>query len=140
MRTRKNTACSTASWRPTACWSIADEQKIAVLAYSPLANGLLTGKMPADRQFGPGDLRKGNRRFTPANIEQVNAMLEQLRPLAERHGATVSQLVIAWTAAQPGLTCALCGARSATGDGKRRRRTVVLSPDELETIGKLVHA
>ena len=38
-------------------------QNIAVLAYSPLANGLLTGKIRADRQYGPGDLRKGNRRL-----------------------------------------------------------------------------
>ena len=116
-------------------------QNIAVLAYSPLSNGLLTGKMRPDRQFGPGDLRKGNRRFTPAGIERVGAMLEQLRPMAERHQATVPQLVIAWTAAQPGMTCVLCGARdpqqaienAAAGD-------IVLSADEMETIGKLVHA
>ena len=87
------------------------QQNIAVLAYSPLANGLLTGKMRPDRQFGPGDLRKGNRRFTPAGIERVNAMLEQLRPMAQRHQATIAQLVIAWTCMQPGMTCVLCGAR-----------------------------
>ena len=116
-------------------------QNIAVLAYSPLANGLLTGKMRPDRQFGPGDLRKGNRRFTPANIERINAMLEQLRPMAERHQATIAQLVIAWTAAQPGMTCVLCGARDPqqaienAAAGK-----IVLSPDEVETMGKLVHA
>ena len=51
-------------------------QGIAMLAYSPLANGLLTGKIRPDRQFGPGDLRRGNRRFTPANIERINAMLQ----------------------------------------------------------------
>ena len=55
------------------------ENDIAVLAYSPLANGLLTGKIRPDRQFGPGDLRRGNRRFTPANVERINAMLQQLR-------------------------------------------------------------
>ena len=37
---------------------------IGVLPYSPLANGLLTGKIRPDRQFNPGDLRRGNRRFT----------------------------------------------------------------------------
>ncbi len=86
-------------------------QNIGVLAYSPLANGLLTGRIQPDRQFGSGDLRKGNRRFSPANIERVNGLLEQLRPMAERHGASIAQLVIAWTYAQPGLTCVLCGAR-----------------------------
>ncbi len=86
-------------------------QNIGVLAYSPLANGLLTGRIQPDRQFGSGDLRKGNRRFSPVNIERVNGLLEQLRPMAERHGASIAQLVIAWTYAQPGLTCVLCGAR-----------------------------
>jgi len=117
------------------------QRNIAVLAYSPLSNGLLTGKMRPDRQFGPGDLRKGNRRFTPAGIERVNAMLEQLRPMAQRHQATIAQFVIAWTCVQPGMTCVLCGARdpqqameNATAGG------ITLSPDEVEMIGKLVHA
>ena len=94
-------------------------QSIAVLAYSPLANGLLTGKIRPDRQFGPGDLRRGNRRFTPANIERINAMLRQLRPMAERHKATIAQLVIAWTFSQPGMTCVLCGARDAAASRSR---------------------
>jgi methylglyoxal reductase len=117
------------------------QQGIAVLPYSPLANGLLTGKIHPDRQFGPGDLRRGNRRFTAANIERVNAQLEQLRSIADRHRASVAQLVIAWTYSQPGITCALCGARdtqqalenAAAGE-------IALSPDELRTMGELVCA
>ena len=117
------------------------QQKIAVLAYSPLANGLLTGRMRPDRQFGPGDLRKNNRRFSPANIERINDSLEQLRSIADRHVATPGQLVIAWTISQPGVTCALCGARNpqqaidnaAAGD-------IVLSPDELDAIGQHVQS
>ena len=72
-------------------------QNIAVLAYSPLANGLLTGKIRPERQFGVGDLRRDNHRFTPANIERINATLKRLRPIAERHRATIAQLAIAWT-------------------------------------------
>lgn len=116
------------------------QQNIAVLAYSPLANGLLTGKIRPDRQYGPGDLRKGNRRFTPANIERVNAMLEQVRLIAERHQATIAQLVIAWTAAQPGMTCVLCGARDpqqAIENATAGR--IALLPDEVATMGELVH-
>ncbi len=113
---------------------------IGVLPYSPLSNGLLTGKMRPDRQFNPGDLRCGNRRFTSNNIEKVNAMLDQLRPIAERHQVSIGQLVIAWTFSQPGVTSVLCGARNpqqaienaAAGD-------VELSPEEVETIGKTVH-
>ena len=110
-------------------------QNIAVLAYSPLANGLLTGRVRPDRQFGPGNFRNGNHRFTRENIDAVNESLEQLRPIADRHRATIAQLVIAWTISQPGLTCALCGARNpqqaadnaAAGD-------LVLSTEELDLI------
>lgn len=117
------------------------ERNIAVLAYSPLSNGLLTGKIRPDRQFGPGDLRRGNRRFTPANIERVNAALEQLRPIADRHRATVGQLVIAWTYMQPGLTCVLCGARAAEQAIENAAAGhLELSDDEIATMGQLIHA
>lgn len=85
---------------------------VAVLAYSPLEHGLLTGKITAARAFKEGDLRKGHASYTPENIARVNGLLDRLRPVAERHQATLSQLVIAWTIAQPGITHALCGART----------------------------
>jgi aryl-alcohol dehydrogenase-like predicted oxidoreductase len=114
-------------------------QNISVLAYSPLANGLLTGKIRPDRQYGAGDLRRGNRRFTAENITRVNAMLEQLRPMAERHQATLGQLVIAWTIAQPGMTCVLCGARDAQQAIENAAAgNISLSPEEIETIGNTV--
>ena len=53
---------------------------------------------------------------------------------AERHGATIGQLVIAWTFAQPGITCVLCGARDAAqADGKRPGRRLALPPEELRS-------
>ncbi len=112
-----------------------------MLAYSPLANGLLTGKLRPDRQYGPGDLRKANPRFQPESVARINALLVQLRPIAERHGATIGQLVIAWTIAQPGLTCALCGARDARQAAENAAAgSIVLTADEIETIGRLIHA
>ena len=44
------------------------ENNVSVLAYSPLANGLLTGKLRPDRQYNPGDLRKAKPRFRPENV------------------------------------------------------------------------
>jgi methylglyoxal reductase len=86
-------------------------QGIAVLAYSPLALGLLSGKIDAGRKYGEGDLRQDNPRFTPENLGKVSALFEKMRPLAVNRGLTLAQLVIAWTVAQPGLTHALVGAR-----------------------------
>jgi aryl-alcohol dehydrogenase-like predicted oxidoreductase len=97
--------------------------------------------MQPDRQFGPGDLRRANRRFLPANIERTNAMLAQLAPIAQHHGVTVVQLVIAWTCVQPGITCVLCGARNPQQAIENAAAGLItLSPDEIETIGQTVHA
>ncbi len=116
-------------------------QGIGMLPYSPLANGLLTGKIRPDRPFGAGDLRRGNRRFTPENIERVNAMLELLRPMAKRRGASIAQLVIAWTFSQPAVSCVLCGARDAKqAEENAAAGSIALSPEELRSIGEMVHA
>ena len=117
------------------------ENRIAVLAYSPLANGLLTGRIRPDRQYGPGDLRKANVRFRPENVDRMNAMLAQLQLMAQRHDATIAQLIIAWTFSQPGLTCVLCGARDA-GQAVENAAAgkIVLSDDEINTIAATVTA
>jgi methylglyoxal reductase len=85
---------------------------IAVLAYSPLVQGLLTGKMAADWELSKGDMRSQDPRFSVENRKKVLVFLEELRPIADAHAATFAQLAIAWTLAQPGLTHALVGARS----------------------------
>ncbi len=117
------------------------ENDVAVLAYSPLSNGLLTGKLSPDRQYNPGDLRKANPRFQPDNVARINGLLQQLEPIAQRHGATMGQLVIAWTAAQPGITCVLCGARDAEQAIENTAAgSIELSAEEVKTIGELIRA
>jgi aryl-alcohol dehydrogenase-like predicted oxidoreductase len=88
------------------------EHNIAVLAYSPLANGLLTGKIGTDREFGEGDLRSDRPRFSTENRQRVLDLLETIQPIAESRGITLAQLAIAWAICQPGLTHALVGART----------------------------
>jgi aryl-alcohol dehydrogenase-like predicted oxidoreductase len=89
------------------------KHNIAVIAYSPLQRGLLTGKITPEHQFNEGDTRKGNAFYSKENITRVNAFLSNLIPLAEQKKATISQLVIRWTLSQPGITIALVGARNA---------------------------
>lgn len=85
---------------------------VAVLAYSPLEHGLLTGKVTASRTYNEGDLRLGHPTFAPDNIARVSVLLDRLRPVADGHRATIPQLVVAWTLSRPGLTHALVGART----------------------------
>jgi len=88
------------------------EHHKAVLAYSPMERGLLTGKMTADYKFEEGDHRQGNKFFTTESIQKTNAFLAKLKPLAEDKNATLSQLVLRWTIERPGITIALVGARN----------------------------
>ena len=111
------------------------ENDIAVIAYSPMAMGLLTGKVGPERQFPDNDVRSRQPRFSQDNRRRVAELLEQIRPLAEAHGISFAQLAVAWAIHQPGVTHALVGARNekqakenaAAGD-------VELSEDELEQI------
>ena len=88
------------------------ENNKAILVYSPLQLGLLTGKIRPGQPFADGDLRNGHRLFAPENVKRVNAVLNKIRPLAETKNATLGQLVLRWTLAQPGIAVALVGARN----------------------------
>ena len=88
------------------------DNNCGILAYSPLQRGLLTGKITPDYPFAPGDSRPETPHFKVNNLIHTNKFLDQIRPLAEEKGATLSQLVIAWTLYQPGITVALVGART----------------------------
>jgi aryl-alcohol dehydrogenase-like predicted oxidoreductase len=93
------------------------EAGIGVLAYGPLAYGLLTGTIGPDTRFAPGDFRGREGEdayesmFRPGRIERSLAVVEAMRPIAERLGLQVSQLALAWTVHQPGVTAAIAGSR-----------------------------
>jgi aryl-alcohol dehydrogenase-like predicted oxidoreductase len=88
------------------------DNNITVLAYSSLAQGLLTGKFGPDHEFAKGDHRARNRLFQADNYQRVQQALEDLRPIAGGYGVSLAQLALAWLIAQP-QTCAIAGARKA---------------------------
>ncbi|UZR94252.1 aldo/keto reductase [Chondrinema litorale] len=88
------------------------EKNKSILAYSPLQRGLLTGKITPGYKFGEGDHRAGSSYFKDENVVKVNAFLDKIKPIADDKGLTLAQLVIRWTIDQPGVTCALVGARN----------------------------
>jgi aryl-alcohol dehydrogenase-like predicted oxidoreductase len=87
------------------------EHNKAVIAYSPLQRGLLTGKIKPDHIFAIGDHRPTTKFFQPENIRRIDNFLERLQPLARSKNILLSQLIIRWTIEQPGITIALVGAR-----------------------------
>jgi len=117
------------------------EHDIGVIVYSPLQQGLLTGKMTPDRELHDNDYRKHQKWFTRENRQRVLGALEQIRPIAEAHDATFAQLVVAWTIAQPGVTAAIVGARTP-GQARENAEAadIQLSADELAQIRAVFEA
>ncbi|MBX7256597.1 MAG: aldo/keto reductase [Candidatus Hydrogenedentes bacterium] len=114
---------------------------IGVLAYSPIAQGLMTGKVTMDRTFKDGDARAERPWFQPQNRKRVLDMLEAIRPIADGHGVTLSQLTINWVFSQKGLTTAIVGARDEKQVAENAKAAeFTLSEDELKTIREAVEA
>ena len=90
---------------------------IATLTYWSLEQGLLTGKVKLDRVFDENDFRKNAAEWLPwfkkENIRRLLDMFATWTDLLEKHSCNLSQLTIAWTAAQHGTTHILCGAKTA---------------------------
>lgn len=86
---------------------------IGILAYSPLQRGLLTGKIKHGHVFKEGDTRPGTIYYREPNFSRIMKLIENLSEIASGLNVTLSQLVLNWTLRQPGITCALAGARNA---------------------------
>ena len=115
------------------------EHKIAFFAYSPLAQGLLTGNIGPDRTFQDGDQRRDKPRFSAENRLKIQRLLDLFRPIAERHGVSLGQLAIAWTLAQEGCSHALVGARTARQATENAKAGAVeLTRGELQAMGKAI--
>lgn len=84
---------------------------VAVCVYWPLMKGLLAGKLGRDHQFAPGDGRPKYPMFRGDEFAKTHDFLDELRPIAAKHGRNLSELVLAWTIEQPGITVALVGAK-----------------------------
>jgi aryl-alcohol dehydrogenase-like predicted oxidoreductase len=110
---------------------------IAVLAYSPLAMGLLTGKIGPERVFPTDDLRHDLPRFSVESRARVQRALKQLEPIAAKYGLSIGGLVIAWTLAQAGLSHVLVGARDGTQAEENARAAVELAAEDAAEITAL---
>lgn len=109
--------------------------KKAIIAYSPLERGLLTGKIKPGHVFAEGDHRAGLNYYQAENISAVNAFLEKIKPIADGKDVSLGQLVLRWTVDKPGITIALAGARNAEQAVQNAKAVnVKLSVDEMAFI------
>lgn len=88
------------------------DQGVGVVAYGPLAFGLLTGAITAETRFASGDWRGRQTEGPFADLARSLEVVDLLRPVAERSGCSLSQLALAWNAHQPGVSSAIAGSRN----------------------------
>jgi len=86
-------------------------QGIGVVAYSPLASGLLSGRFDKHR-LAADDWRRHSADFTEPLISRHLRQVEQLRLMAARHGKTAGHLALAWVLRHPAVTSAIVGAHT----------------------------
>src|SRR5205085_12641990 len=88
-------------------------EKIGVIAYSPMASGLLTGAMTRERieRLPTDDWRRGNRDFQEPLLSRNLRLVSLLRTIGVRHGRTPAEVAVAWVLHNPAVTGAIVGAR-----------------------------
>jgi len=116
-------------------WSAA--HGTGVIAYSPMQSGILTDTFSRERveQMDAGDWRRRNPEFGEPLLSRNLALRDALRPIASRHGVSVSAIAIAWTLSWPGVSGAIVGARSPQQvDGWIAAGNLTLEPQDLDDI------
>lgn len=104
--------------------------QISILAYSPMAQGLLTGKFGREDRFPPEDNRSQNKLFQGENYQRAQDALDRLRPIAAELNCTLGQLALAWAIAQP-QTVAIAGARNSEQVLSNARAAEVKIPNNI---------
>ena len=113
------------------------KQGIGVIAYAPMASGLLTGAMTRERAAAlpPDDFRTRNPEFREPQLSKNLELVERLRQVGARHGRTPGEVAIAWALRHPAITAAIVGARNAKqAEGVMRAGELKLTAEEIAEI------
>jgi len=126
-------------WRPfenNGTFQTCIENEIGIIAYSPLAQGLLTGKFNKDNR--PDDNRSGNVLFQGEVYDKALAAVDQLRAIASKYGKTTGQLSLQWLLSQPGVTSVIVGARTAEQvQDNVESAGFQISPEDIQEIDRI---
>lgn len=90
---------------------LAKDQGLAILPWSPLAGGLLSGKFDLEGQ-GPADARRSVFDFPPVDLNRGKAILAELRKVATESGLSIPRIALGWLLTRPFVTSVIIGAKN----------------------------
>jgi aryl-alcohol dehydrogenase-like predicted oxidoreductase len=115
--------------------------RIGVLAYEPLARGLLTGKFRATPTFPDSDLRARDDRFKGAAFLKTRPFVTMLEQAAQKVGVPAAALAIGWVGSRPGITSVIAGAKRPEQVVENARAAVMVDNAAFwEAIDRVVNA
>jgi aryl-alcohol dehydrogenase-like predicted oxidoreductase len=113
---------------------LAQSEGLAILPWSPLAGGLLSGKFDPD-QPGPDGARRTTYDFPPVDASRLRSVLAALRQVSVETGCSVARLALAWQLTRPFVTSVLVGAKTREQLlDNLAASTVTFSPEQLRIL------
>ncbi|KAF2518565.1 aldo/keto reductase [Flavobacterium salilacus subsp. salilacus] len=112
---------------------LAEDQRLGIMPWSPLAGGFLSGKYARNDEATEG--RRANFDFPPINKEKTFDIIDVITEIGKEHKATPAQIALAWVRQQPGITSTIIGAKNSNQLIDNIKSTeITLSPQQLEKI------
>jgi aryl-alcohol dehydrogenase-like predicted oxidoreductase len=90
---------------------LAKDQRLAILPWSPLAGGLLSGKFTRDGK-APQGARRSSFDFPPVDRERAFRIIDAMHPIGQAHDCSVARVALAWLLQQPHVTSVIIGAKT----------------------------
>lgn len=113
---------------------LAKDQNLAVLPWSPLAGGFLTGKFTREKEKA-GNARRDTFDFPLINKEKTYDIVDVIAEIGKGHGVSAAQVALAWVRQQPGVTSTIIGAKNIDQLNDNLKSTeLVLSAEDLAKI------
>jgi aryl-alcohol dehydrogenase-like predicted oxidoreductase len=114
-----------------------NDQQMALMVWSPLAGGLLSGKFGRD-QKGPEGARRASFDFPIVNKERAYDCIDAMRKVADAHGTSVARVALAWLLAKKVVTTVIIGAKNEEQLKDNLAATdLVLTAEELSALDKV---
>jgi aryl-alcohol dehydrogenase-like predicted oxidoreductase len=116
---------------------LAQDQNLAIMPWSPLAGGFLSGKYTRDNEKA-GDSRRDAFDFPPVNKEKAYDIIDVIGEIGKKHNASVAQIALAWVRLQKGVSSTIIGAKRIDQlNDNLKSIDVDLSADELKRIDEV---